>query len=68
MYRDTEQSYGSFTFDVYETKGAWIVDWHWRNDSHVCGQVRDRKRKEAIRLARLKCDEVDHPNPNEKEN
>lgn len=54
MYRDTEQAYGNWTLDVYQSvhTGEWCVDyWHNFDLTHERGQVRSRRRKDAVRLA-----------------
>jgi hypothetical protein len=57
MYRDTEQAYGRWTLDVYQHGDQWHCDWWDRMKPFVCGSVVNRRRAEAIRLAKAQCDE-----------
>ena len=58
MYRDTEQSYGDYTLDVFESADGvnWICSWWARSDPGRCGKTVNHRRKEAIRLAKEEID------------
>lgn len=58
MYRDTEQSYGDFTLDVYEGEGEWVVDWWKRSQADVCGQAKRQRRKDAVDMAKEQINKV----------
>lgn len=54
MYRDTEQSYGDWTLDVYQVddQGDWHVDYWLRGHPHTGGMVSSRKKKDAMAMAK----------------
>lgn len=58
--RDTEQSYGDFTLDVYQSRidDAWICEWWHRGTPSIEGKVRARRRKEAIAIAKQEIEKV----------
>lgn len=59
MYRDTEQSYGNWTLDVYQSvhTGEWCVDyWHRFDLTHERGHVTGRRRKEVVAAAEKAID------------
>lgn len=57
MYRDSEQSYGSFTLDTYQTeKGLWACDWWRRGQPDICGVVYAPRRKDAVARAKMEID------------
>lgn len=58
MFRDSEQSYGDFTLDVYERLDrGWQCDWWERGKPNNCGSVQADKRKVAIVTAKRIIDE-----------
>lgn len=62
MYRDTEQSYGNWTLDVYQSvhTGEWCVDYHHRFDlTQERGHVSGKRRKEVVRLAEQAIDRAE---------
>ena len=55
MYRDTEQSYGEYTLDVYQScvDGLWVCEWWKRSYPEECGKIRSRRKQDAICAAKL---------------
>jgi hypothetical protein len=66
--RDSEQSFGSYTLDVYEGDGEWICDWWERSKPDNCGQVKAKRRKVVISRAKAFIDERENTAINQKGN
>jgi len=59
MYRDTEQSYGDWTLDVYEANGQWHCDYWHRSDPKRGGTKQSRKKSECVEQAKLAIDNIE---------
>lgn len=61
MYRDSEQSFGDYTFDVYMScthPGMWICDWWLRSNPAINGEAKAMQRKQAVYIAEQQIKEL----------